>query len=141
RIARPSWEPHMKVVHVISSPDLSRGGPVAVVLGMTPAQARAGIEVSVVSSFVEGERNDLSERLCGAGVELHSVGPCRGGYRRHRSLAATLRRVIEACDVVHIHGLYEQIQHDAARIARDLHKPYVFTAQGMLSTWSLARGA
>jgi glycosyltransferase involved in cell wall biosynthesis len=42
-------------------------------------------------------------------------------------------------DVVHIHGVWEEIQHQAARIARAQRKPYIFTPHGMLDPWSLSQ--
>src|SRR4029077_8210169 len=44
---------------------------------------------------------------------------------------------IANADVVHIHALYEEVQHQAARIAREHGKPYIFRACGMLTPWSL----
>jgi len=42
---------------------------------------------------------------------------------------------------VHIHGVWEEIQHQSARIARKQRKPYVFTPHGMLDPWSLSQSA
>src|SRR5207237_6148022 len=39
--------------------------------------------------------------------------------------------------VVHIHALWEEIQHQAARICRMKKVPYVVTPHGMLDPWSL----
>ena len=38
---------------------------------------------------------------------------------------------------MHIHALWEEIQHRAARVARELGMPYVITPHGMLDPWSL----
>jgi glycosyltransferase involved in cell wall biosynthesis len=40
---------------------------------------------------------------------------------------------------VHIHALWEEIQHQAARIANNRGVPYLFTPHGMLDPWSLAQ--
>src|SRR5207253_7680037 len=43
-------------------------------------------------------------------------------------------------DVVHIHGLWEEIQHQAARSSRQSGVPYVFRPCGMLDPWALSQG-
>lgn len=44
---------------------------------------------------------------------------------------------ITGADIVHIHAVWEQVQHDAARIAYRKDVPYVITPHGMLDPWSL----
>jgi glycosyltransferase involved in cell wall biosynthesis len=58
----------------------------------------------------------------------------------HRNIKPTLRKLIPQADVVHIHGLWEEIQHRAAKLSRWFDKPYLFTPHGMLDPWSLRQG-
>jgi len=131
----------MKVLHVISSPDLRGGGPLAVLIGMAQAQQRAaGLDVQIITTFYADERNDLAEKMAASrDVVVHSIGPATGTLKNHPQLRPAMQRLVGESDVVHIHGLYEQIQHEAALAARQSDKPYLITPHGMLSPWSLQR--
>jgi glycosyltransferase involved in cell wall biosynthesis len=58
----------------------------------------------------------------------------------HPKIRPTLWRLIVDADVVHIHALFEEIQHRAAVIARDLRKPYIMRPCGALDPWVQSRG-
>ena len=55
----------------------------------------------------------------------------------HPSMRQILNEQIGRADMVHIHALWEEIQHCGAVTARNLGKPYVITPHGMLTLWSL----
>ena len=55
-------------------------------------------------------------------------------------MTAWLEQLARANDVVHIHGVWEEVQHRAARACQRLGVPYVMTPHGMLDPWSLAQG-
>jgi glycosyltransferase involved in cell wall biosynthesis len=44
---------------------------------------------------------------------------------------------MQAADVVHIHAMWEAIEHEAAALARELGKPAVWTPHGMLDEWNM----
>jgi glycosyltransferase involved in cell wall biosynthesis len=71
------------------------------------------------------------------GITVCEIGPAAGPLHRHRDIVPRLRLAISSCDIVHVHALWEEIQHQAARVARALGKPYVITPHGMLDPWSL----
>src|SRR5262249_48936832 len=48
--------------------------------------------------------------------------------------------MVRQADVVHIHALWEEVQHRAARTAWQRGKPYLIRPCGMLDPWSLAQG-
>lgn len=48
------------------------------------------------------------------------------------------RHALNSSDGIHIHGLWEASTAVAAHAARELHKPYVISAHGMLEPWALA---
>jgi glycosyltransferase involved in cell wall biosynthesis len=73
------------------------------------------------------------------GADVHLIGPSTNLLAYHRDIKPILRKLISCVDVVHIHGVWEEIQHQAARIAHQLRKPYVFTPHGMLDPWSLSQ--
>jgi poly(glycerol-phosphate) alpha-glucosyltransferase len=52
-------------------------------------------------------------------------------------LAGPLKQAIERADVCHIHGIWLPHSVVGAHIARQLRKPVVFSAHGMLESWDL----
>jgi glycosyltransferase involved in cell wall biosynthesis len=129
----------VRVVHVASSLDLRSGGPAVALAGLAIGQQRAGLQVSVVATFREGDDQRLDERLRREGVALTSIGPCTGRLARHTTLQSAVARCVKAADVVHIHALFEEVQYLAARLAWENQRPYVIRPCGMLDPWSLRR--
>lgn len=127
----------MRIVHVISSIDPRAGGPVTALVGLTEALTAAGGQVTVVSTWRQGNDLQVADRLRHAGVTVEIVGPTCTPLQYHRDLKPTLKRIIANADIVHIHGLWENIQHHAARIAQAHKVPYVIRPCGMLDPWSL----
>ena len=54
-------------------------------------------------------------------------------------MARQLELEIQAADIVHIHCIWEEIQHLAAQLAYKYTKPYVIRPCGMLDPWSLGQ--
>jgi glycosyltransferase involved in cell wall biosynthesis len=54
-------------------------------------------------------------------------------------MKAILEECVASSDVVHIHGLWEEVQHQAAVTARTFRKPHLFRPCGLLDPWSLAQ--
>ena len=104
---------------------------------MASAQARAGLDVSVLTTWRQGQSPEVGQGLEQAGVKLTQVGPVTGALRRHPDLAKHLDRLVSEADVVHIHSVWEEPQHLAARAAKNQGKPYLITPHGMLDPWSL----
>jgi glycosyltransferase involved in cell wall biosynthesis len=129
----------MRILHVISSLDRKAGGPPVALAGLARAQAKLDVSVSVVSTFAAGADMSLADELRSAGVEVTLIGPAKGKFQRHDEIVTTLSSLIAQADVVHIHTLWEEIQHQAATIARRRGVPYVFVPHGMLDPWSLGQ--
>jgi len=130
----------MRVLHVISGLDSAGGGTTSTVLGFSSAQRAAGLDVSVVSSTTSlaapaGNVEWLRQR----GVEVELVGPARGPLQQHPGLRTALLRRLTNADVVHVHALWEDAQHQAALLCRRMRVPYVWLPQGMLDPWSLSQ--
>jgi glycosyltransferase involved in cell wall biosynthesis len=131
----------MRVLHVISSLDPQAGGPTAAVIGLATAQVRAGMQVCILSTWRDPDALGVNDRLKASGVNVQQLGPARGPLSRYPGLGLiTFGFVSQEADIVHIHGLWEQVQHDAALAARRLGRPYIFRPCGMLDPWSLAQG-
>lgn len=127
----------MKILHVISGIDPRGGGPAEALRGLASAQVAAGLAVRVLATFTEGQDLNLANRLRERGVGTRLVGPCWRPLGWHRQLAPALAEEIGAADIVHIHALWEEVQHQAARTACRLGKLYLLRPCGMLDPWSL----
>lgn len=127
------------VLHVISSLSTGSGGPTAALHGLAQAQAKLGLSVSVITTALGQEADQSAERLRQHGVAVHIVGPCKGRLVRHPMLEQTVAHLVSTSDVVHIHALWEEIQHLAAVCCRRMGKPYIIRPCGMLDPWSLGQ--
>lgn len=130
----------MRVLHVISGLDSAGGGTTSTVVGLSLAQRAAGLDVSVVSSTPNPAAcADNAQLLNEHGITTTLIGPARGPLQQHPRLRAKLLRCVPNADIVHVHALWEEVQHQAARLCRRLHVPYVWLPQGMLDPWSLSQ--
>lgn len=129
----------VRVLHVVSSLDVRAGGTTAAVLGMSVAQARAGAAVTVLATFRAGYDPSAVSAMREEGVNVTLVGPVLGPLAWCRGIRAKVQRAVAASDIVHIHALWEEIQHQAAVDARRSNVPYIITPHGMLDPWSLSQ--
>jgi glycosyltransferase involved in cell wall biosynthesis len=130
----------MRVLHVISGLDPENGGPSFAVVGMAQGQLRAGLDVSVLATWANESGFPLAEHMRGRGVKVEMVGRASGKLSRHPRLREAVDAAVAGADVVHVHALWEEAQHQAARACQRRGKPYVITPHGMLSPWSFANG-
>jgi glycosyltransferase involved in cell wall biosynthesis len=105
---------------------------------LSKAQLLAGKEVTVLSTWTTEAEVLMAATLRQAGVKVTLVGPAHGPFRRHGALQREVWHAVARADVVHIHGLWEDIQHEAASAAQRLGMPYIMRPCGMLDPWSLA---
>ena len=130
----------LRILHVISGLDPQNGGPTTALVGMTQSQVAAGLDVTILATWKIPDGLPVADGLRSHGVKVIHIGPATGKLSRHPTLAAETDRVVAGADVVHIHGLFEEVQHQAARAAQRRGVPYIITPHGMLSPWNLAQG-
>jgi glycosyltransferase involved in cell wall biosynthesis len=129
----------VRVLHVTSSLDPRAGGTTTALSALAHAQMDAGLTVTLASTFAADFKPDVVERLRALGMDVHLVGPNRRQLAYHPGIARMLGPLIESADIVHVHALWEEIQHRASRLARRFNRPYLFTPHGMLDPWSLSQ--
>ena len=129
----------MRVTHVIPSIDRQAGGPTTALLGLTAAQVKAGLEVSVLSTFRAIEDRAMAQQFGEQGVQVELIGPVEGKLGWHPDMAFLAGQFIGHAHMLHIHAMWENVLHHAARAAQRKKIPYVVTAHGMLDPWSLAQ--
>jgi glycosyltransferase involved in cell wall biosynthesis len=129
----------MRVLHVISSMAASRGGPIISLSGLALTQAKIGMKVDIVATSSEADSAQEATRLRAAGVHVHLIWPTYGPFVWSPRIAPEVKRLVAHADVVHIHGLWEEVQHRAAVAAWNARIPFIISPTGMLSTWSLSQ--
>jgi glycosyltransferase involved in cell wall biosynthesis len=137
----PESRSFMRVLHITAGLDPRAGGPVSTLEGLASALANVGLEIEIVAPWRRHVDWSVAERLEARGVTVTPVGPVVGPTDWHPALQRVLRQSVPQADVLHIHGLWEEIQHRAARLARQHQKPYIIRPHGMLDPWSLQQKA
>ncbi len=130
----------MRVLHVTSNVDPLSGGPARALHGLALSQKRAGIDCRVISTWQDELDQTLVKEMRAAGIEVTLIGPCREPLKRHPDLRAAMKAAVGNADLLHIHALWEEVQHVAASEARSRRLPYLFRPCGMLDPWSLSQG-
>ena len=128
----------MRILHVVPSyyPAVRYGGPIRSVHALATANANRGHEVHVYTTNVDGPNN--SDVPLGHPVECDGVCvwyfPTNMGRRLYRSIAMgrALRSNLKDFDIVHLHSVFLWPTCAAARVARDVHVPYIVAPRGML---------
>jgi hypothetical protein len=120
----------MRVCHVISGIDVDNGGPPAALGGLAAAQVRAGMQVSVLSSYRFEQSHDVARDWRDKGIEVRLVGPAKEPMSRHPDLFPAAEEMARSHDVLHVHSVWESIQHNACRAAQRVGTPYVMTPMG-----------
>jgi len=128
----------MRILHAISGINRENGGPPVVLAGLAAAQVAAGLSVSVVATWTTNPCPDVVADLESKGIRVTHIGPAKNPMSRHPDTAATVDRLAGAADVVHVHAVWEEIQHLACRAARRRGVPLVVTPHGMLDPWNMS---
>jgi glycosyltransferase involved in cell wall biosynthesis len=129
----------LRILHVISGLDPQNGGPTTALVGLAAAQVAIGMDVTVLATWKIRDGFPVADDLRSKGVNVVHVGPAKGKLSTHPMLRHHATASAAAADIVHIHGLFEDAQHHAARAAQRLRIPYVITPHGMLSPWNMSR--
>lgn len=129
----------MRIVHTISGIEPESGGPTSALCGLARAQARLGHRPHVVATWKFPSAFPLADALRTDGVDVTLVGPARRPFYAHPGLRPALESALRDSDVVHVHALWESVNHLSAVVARRLGKPYVWTPHGMLDAWNMRR--
>ncbi|MFT5449611.1 MAG: glycosyltransferase involved in cell wall biosynthesis [Gammaproteobacteria bacterium] len=128
----------MRILHVIPSylPAVRYGGPVLSVHGLCRALVRAGDEIDVFTTMIDGDRNIEVEsgvrvEMDGVGVHYFATATPRRWYYSP-AMSAALNTRIANYDIVHIHALFLHPVSAAAHAARRARVPYLISPRGML---------
>ena len=132
----------MKILHVVVSLDPAQGGPPAVALRLAAAQAAAGHDVVLTCHDSPDRRDAVQRSLTGIpSIDRVRIQPVPAGLKLKtlvpRSTADTLGRHVQQADILHLHGVWEPLVHQASIQAEKFGRPFVQTPHGMLDPWCL----
>jgi glycosyltransferase involved in cell wall biosynthesis len=136
----------MKILQIIPSVSLIYGGPSQMILGLAPALARAGLEVTVLTTNSNGDTGQkpldvpLNCPIQQDGYEIlyFHCAPFRR-YKFSLGLLNWLRNNIHEFELAHIHALFSPLSTVAATICRQYNLPYILRPLGTLDPADLQK--
>jgi glycosyltransferase involved in cell wall biosynthesis len=143
----------MKILHYMPSFRLTRGGPVRAVIDLAAGLCSRGHEVTLLTCEV-GDLPSGWVKSTGATGSSGTVDPTSltptvveipqegiGNEPINKKHAAEMQACVRACDVLHVHGVWNFSNVQMARLARANSKPYLVSLRGMLDDWSMEQKA
>jgi glycosyltransferase involved in cell wall biosynthesis len=136
----------MKILQIIPSISLIYGGPSQMVLGLAPALAKAGVEVTILTTDSNGDNGqkpldiplNIAIKQDGYEIIYFRCGPFRR-YKFSLGLLKFLKNNAKYSDIAHIHALFSPISSAAAIICRQQNLPYILRPLGTLDPSDLRK--
>lgn len=137
---------HMKILQIVPSISLVYGGPSQMVLGLSSALAKAGVEITIATTNSNGDVGQapldvpLGVPVAQNGYEIYyfRCSPFRR-YKFSIELLQWLHKNAKAYDLAHIHALFSPVSSCSAAIARSQHLPYILRPLGTLDPADLQK--
>jgi len=136
----------MKVLHVIPSVSLMRGGPSQAILAMVKSLRAHNIGAEIATTDDDGSsvlNVPLKQRTVYKQVPVwffHRFSPCLKPVREFAfsaSMTGWLWKHVRDFDLLHVHSFFSYPSAMAMRIARKKHVPYIIRPAGSLEKYSL----
>lgn len=125
----------MKLSHIISSIDVSTGGPArsstSLVRSLLEFNTVESLEILTIMSeqpFIKGFENKKGK-----------VKFFESSFLDYSSQLSNYLNKRKDIDIFHTHGIWGLPMHQAAMCARKYDKPYIISIRGMLEPWSLGQ--
>lgn len=136
----------MKILQIVPSISLVYGGPSQMVLGLSGALAKAGIEITIVTTNSNGDVGQapldvpLGVPISQNGYEIYyfQCSPFRR-YKFSIDLLQWLWKNAKNYDLAHIHALFSPVSSCSAAIARSQQLPYILRPLGTLDPADLQK--
>lgn len=136
----------MRILQIIPSISLVYGGPSQMVLGLSAALAKQGVEVTILTTDSNGDVGQppldvpLNRPVEQDGYQIiyFRCSPFRR-YKFSLSLLRWLWKHAEEFDLAHIHALFSPVSSASATIARHRHLPYLLRPLGTLDPADLRK--
>lgn len=136
----------MRILQIVPSISLVYGGPSQMVLGLSAALAREGVEVTILTTNSNGDRGqapldvplDRPVNQNGYQIRYFACSPFRR-YKFSLDLLLWLSKHASEYDIAHIHALFSPVSSLAATIARSKNLPYILRPLGTLDPADLQK--
>lgn len=136
----------MKILQIIPSVSLVYGGPSQMILGLSKALAKNGIELTIITTNSNGDQGQaplnvpLKTPIKQDGYEIiyFQCSPFKR-YKFSIDLLMWLNSNINNYDLVHIHALFSPVSTAAATICRMKNVPYILRPLGTLDPADLKK--
>ena len=123
-----------KWLEVVSRVDASFGGISALMPQLCESATAAGTQVSIAAfCFAREDTYDIERQ--GVPFCRFPLGTMR--WRRGMECRKRLAALLQVCEGVHIHGIWDEHCALSGAMARSAHKPYIVSAHGMLDRWAI----
>ena len=130
----------LRVLHIVPSVSLLRGGPSVAVPALCRALADVGAHVTLLTTDDNGSgklAGPLGTPLDVGGLESYHFSRQVAAYTVSLPLLRWVDRNGMDYDLVHIHGVFSHVSDLAPRVARRLQRPYGISPRGSLGAWSM----
>lgn len=136
----------MRILQIVPSISLVYGGPSQMVIGLSEALAKAGVEVTILTTDSNGDSGqtpldvplEVPIRQNGCDIYYFRCSPFRR-YKFSLNLLRWLSQHHQNYDLAHIHALFSPVSSAAARVARSHHLPYILRPLGTLDPADLQK--
>jgi len=136
----------MKILQIVPSISLIYGGPSQMVLGLAPALAKAGAQVTVLTTDSNGDTGqkpldvplNVPIEQDGYQIIYFRCAPFRR-YKFSLDLLQWLKSHAQEFDVAHIHALFSPVSSAAATVCRQQKLPYILRPLGTLDPADLQK--
>lgn len=133
----------MKVLHVIPSVSMLRGGPSHAALGMVKALRKCGVDAEIATTNDDGDcyldvplRQRIEHQHIPMWVFPYAFAQLKE-YLFSQELTQWLWKNVKTYDLIHTHYLFSYPSTCAGVIARWHNIPYVVSTIGQLTPWAL----
>ncbi|WP_452232350.1 glycosyltransferase [Lacinutrix sp. MEBiC02595] len=125
----------MQINHVITSIDITTGGPARSVTHLIAAMLGVDKSLAIGLDTLKSETPITTTfNTVNSGIRFHAFEK----LQRSKSLVNSLKQ--SDATLLHGHGLWQMPVHQMAKIARQKNIPYIITPRGMLEPWALTQG-
>ncbi|BAT56482.1 Glycosyl transferase, group 1 [Nostoc sp. NIES-3756] len=136
----------MKILQIVPSISLIYGGPSQMVLGLAPALAKAGAQVTIITTDSNGDSGQkpldvpLNVPIKQEGYEIiyFRCSPFRR-YKFSLDLLKWLNSHAHEYDIAHIHALFSPVSSASATVCRQKKLPYILRPLGTLDPADLQK--
>jgi glycosyltransferase involved in cell wall biosynthesis len=136
----------MRILQIVPSISLIYGGPSQMVMGLSEALAKTGIEVTILTTDSNGDTGqapldvplEVPVKQNGYDIYYFRCSPFRR-YKFSLSLLQWLSNHHQEYDLAHIHALFSPISSAAAKVARSHQLPYILRPLGTLDPADLQK--